>query len=305
LKLLCIFNPGASSGHARRLLPDIRTALERFAYLELLMTSHAGHARTLAASCDLDGLDGIVAAGGDGTLFEVLNGLYDRPERGAAPMGLIPIGTGNAFARDLGLAPNDWKSAIDLIASGQRKAFDVGRVDSDGQCFHFLNIVGMGFPVDALKTAKKLRRLGRSAFTVAVLREILRLKSAPLTIEVDGQRIEQQNIFLEISNTRYTGASFLMAPQALSDDGWLDVTLLRKLSRRRLLRLFPTIYSGGHLRFPEVSTFRAREVKILLPTGRQLLPDGEIHGRSPATVTCLQQDLQFFCPSAAGQPEKS
>jgi diacylglycerol kinase (ATP) len=296
LKLLLVFNPSASGGRARRLLPAIRAGLEAFADLKIEVTREPGHARRLVSAANLEGLDGIVAAGGDGTLFEVLNGLYDHPASSHVPLGLIPVGTGNAFARDLGLSSRDWRSGIDLIAAGHKKAFDVGRVQSVDGTFHFLNIVGMGFPVDALRTAKKLRKFGRSAFTLAVLREILRLKSSPLVIEFDGKRAEQENIFVEVSNTRYTGASFLIAPEARPDDGLLDITLLCRLSRWRLLRLFPTIYRGTHLRFPEVSTFQAREVKLIAPAGFPLLPDGEFHGESPATITCLKRDLEIFCP---------
>jgi len=298
LKLLLVFNPSAGGGRARHLLPAIRSGLEPSAELHVVSTHAPGHARSLVAEADLSGFDGIVAVGGDGTLFEVLNGLYQHPRANRVPLGLIPVGTGNAFARDLGLSPIDWRSGIELIAAGKTRAFDVGRVQCAGETFHFLNIVGMGFPVDALQTTKKLGKMGRSAFTLAVLREILRLKSAPLIIEVDGKRITQENIFVEISNTRYTGASFLIAPQARPDDGLLDVTLLCRLSRWRLLRLFPTIYRGNHLRFPEVSTFQAREVRIIAPAGFRLLPDGEFHGESPATITCLEKDLEIFCPLA-------
>lgn len=305
MKLLLVFNPSAANGRARRLLPAIRSGLEQFADLDVEVTHQPGHARRLVAAADLNGLDGIIAGGGDGTLFEVLNGLYEHPAAIRVPLGLLPLGTGNAFARDLGLSPHDWRAAIDLIARGHKRAFDVGQVRCAGETFHFLNIVGMGFPADALKTAKRLRKLGRSAFTLAVLREILRMKSYPLTIEVDGRRVEQENVFVEVSNTRYTGASFLIAPQARPDDGLLDITLLHKLSRWRLLRLFPTIYKGNHLKFPEVSTFQAREVHIIAPAGRQLLPDGEFHGESPATMTCLAQDLEFFAPVSSEKGAQS
>ena len=131
---------------------------------------------------------------------------------------------------------------------------------------------------------------------MAVLREMLRLKSYHLSIEIDGKNIQQDNIFVEISNTRYTGTSFLIAPEARLDDGFLDITLLRSLSRLRLLRLFPTIYTGRHVHFDEVSTYRAREIRIRAPKNQPLAPDGEFHGETPVTVSCLEKDLEFFAP---------
>jgi diacylglycerol kinase (ATP) len=294
MKLMLVFNPNACSGRASQLLPKIRKRLSRFAEVDVMVTRERGHARDLVAQTPLEGYSGVIAAGGDGTLFEVLNGLYEQPSSSRVPLGLIPVGTGNAFARDLGLLAGDWERGIDIIARNNRQSLDVGRVEAREKTFYFLNILGLGFPADAMRTAGKWKRIGRSAYTLAVLREVMRLKSYLLDIEIDGVRLEQDNIFVEISNTRYTGTSFLIAPDAELDDGLLDVTLLRKLSRLRLLRLFPTIYSGRHVEFEEVSTYRARKITIRAPLASPMVPDGEFFGQSPATITCLKHDLEFF-----------
>jgi len=296
LKLLLIFNPHAANGRAARLLPRIQACLEQFSELETLPTAYAGHARKLVSGSNLATFDGLIAAGGDGTLFEVLNGLYQHEREERVPLGLVPVGTGNAFARELGLLPGDWKKGIDIIAEGKLRPLDVGRVETNSEIFYFLNIIGLGFPVDAMTTAKKLKMFGNSAYTIAVIREIFRLKSYRLIIEINGKYIEERNVFVEISNTRYTGTSFLIAPHARVDDGLLDVTLVRELPRMRLLRLFPTIYSGRHVDFAEVSTCTASTIKIISPENCLLAPDGELYGETPVTVTCLRKDLEFFCP---------
>jgi diacylglycerol kinase (ATP) len=294
VNLLLIFNPHAASGRASRLLSRIRLGLERFASVELVLTHHSGHAIDLVAAADLGAFDGLVAAGGDGTLFEVLNGIYRHRPEARIPLGLIPVGTGNAFVRDLGLMPGDWQKGIDIIARNQPRAVDVGCVQTGSETFQFLNIVGMGFSVDAGLTAQKLKFLGNTAYTMATLLETIKLKSYPLHIEIDGKNIEQDNVFVEISNSRYTGTSFLIAPEARIDDGLLDVTLLSGLSRRRLLRLFPTIYSGRHVKYEEVSTFQAQQITIHTPGGRLLAPDGEFQGLTPADISCLHRDLEIF-----------
>jgi diacylglycerol kinase (ATP) len=296
VKLLLIFNPLAASGRATSLLPKIRHKLEKFASVELVLTHHAGHAVDLVAAKDLSVFDGIIAAGGDGTLFEVLNGLYRKVPAQRIPLGLVPVGTGNAFARDLGLMPGDWQKGIDIIARNQPRRVDVGRVQTRTETFHFLNIIGMGFVVDAGLTAQKLKVLGNAAYTVGTLWEALKLKSYSLHIEIDGKNINQNNVFVEISNSRYTGSSFLIAPDARIDDGLLDVTLLSALSRVRLLRLFPTVYSGRHVQYQEVSTFQAQKIRIHAPGAQMLAPDGEFHGHTPADITCLHRDLKIFWP---------
>ncbi len=150
-----------------------------------------------------------------------------------------------------------------LIRAGRVRRVDVGRVDQDpgsanSQPFHFLNIIGAGLPVDAMRAAEHIKFVGRSAYSLAAFWCAMKMKSYPLSIELDGELIEQDALFVEISNTRYTGTHFLMAPGARLDDGLLDLTLVRRLPRGRLLRLFPTIYHGGHVAFEEVLTRQAR-----------------------------------------------
>jgi len=124
--------------------------------------------------------------------------------------------------------------------------------------------------------------------------QAMRLRSHRLHIELDGEVLDEEALFVEVSNTRFTGTSFLMAPAAQFDDGLLDVTLVRRLPRYRLLRLFPTIYRGRHVEYPEVLTRRARELRILAPAGLILAPDGEFRGQTPATVACLHRELEIF-----------
>ena len=298
-----VFNPNAGSGRAARLLAALRQSLEAFARLELLQASDAGAVRERIAAADLDRYDGLLVAGGDGTLFEALNGMYAHPARQRLPLGVIPVGTGNAFARDLGLAPGDWRRSVAIVREGRRRRVDIGRVEYDsaaavgGQgcaAFHFVNIVGAGLPVDALHTAERLKALGPAAYSVAAFWQALRLRSHPLRLEADGETLEEDALFVEVANTRYTGASFLMAPAARFDDGMLDLVLLRRLPRHRLLRLFPTIYDGSHVTHPEVLTRRVRELRILAPEGLELVPDGEFRGHTPALIRCLERDLEIF-----------
>ncbi len=133
------------------------------------MTRGQGHATRLVARASLDGFDGVVAAGGDGTVFEVLNGLYMHERAQRIPLGLIPMGTGNAFAREFGLMPSHWMKAINRLASANTRRVDVGHVSCPEESFYFLNIIGIGFAVDAGLAARKLKFLGSAAYTLATL----------------------------------------------------------------------------------------------------------------------------------------
>lgn len=295
MKLLIIFNPSAAYGRSAKKLVDITAKFESLGINTTFMpTSHPGHGRELVANTDLSGFDGVVAAGGDGTVFEVLNGLYTHPKPARIPLGLLPIGTGNAFARELNLEGDAWCNAIELLQKGRTRQIDVGLVKSADRTYYFLNIVSMGFSVDAGLVAQKLKFMGNTAYTLATMWQVLKLKTYPLQMEIDGKLIRSDNVLIAISNSRYTGTHFLIAPDAVIDDGQLDVIMLEKLPRFRLLKLFPTIYSGRHIEYTEVSTYKGASIKIHSPQAMLLGPDGEFFGHSPAEITCLPRDLTIF-----------
>lgn len=295
MKLLVVFNPGAAHGRARRRLEDIRAALGAAGIEATVMLTEApGNANQMVRSARLDAWDGIAAAGGDGTLFEALNGLMAHATSARRPLGLIPLGTGNAFSRDLGLDPGDWRRGIEAIARGHTRRVDVAQLDHVDGRFHFLNIAGIGFVADAGRVSARLKFTGPAAYTLGTLWCCLRLRSHDLAIEVDGKPIQQDSLFLEVSNSRYTGTSFLMAPDARIDDGRLDVILARHLPRRRLLRLFPSIYSGRHVEYEEVTALTGRSIQISSPAGLEFMVDGEISGRTPARIDCLPGAIEMF-----------
>jgi YegS/Rv2252/BmrU family lipid kinase len=258
------------------------------------LTERQGHATEIVAAEELENFDGVVATGGDGTVFEALNGIFRNPAGPIIPFGVLPTGTGNSFSIDLGLKRGDVRGALELIAGGTTRKVDVGHCRTGDREFHYLNILGLGFVSDVTATAAKLKLLGNVSYTLGVIYRTAFLGTTRLQIEIDGEVVERDATFLEISNSRYT-ADFLMAPEARIDDGLLDVTLLGKISRGRLLRLFPTVFRGDHVQYPEVETFRARKIKVLSEEPKILTPDGELVGSTPAEITCLHQALDVFC----------
>ncbi len=297
MKLLIIYNPHAGHGKARKLIPKVKGYLKKFAVdFELQLTEYPGHGRELAEKADFTLYQGIVASGGDGTVFEVLNGYQCNPATAKPPMGIIPNGTGNAFVRDMGYQLGDWKKGIDTLISAAKKAIDVGKITTQNETYYFLNIVGFGFVSEVNEESLKYKKIGNIAYILAVFTALLRLKSYPLEIEIDGKSYHRDNTFVEISNSRYTGTTFLMAPQAELDDGFLDVTLLNKVTRRKILSVFPTIFKGDHNKFPEVEVFRTKKIKVLAPQNMKLSPDGELLAETPFEVECLKHKLVIFWP---------
>jgi len=294
MNILLIYNPFAGHGQAQKLLPEVETCLHdyRIGY-DMRLTEFRGHAIQLVCEADFSRYDGIIAAGGDGTLFEVINGYYQNPAADRIPLGVLPVGTGNAFARDLNLLNTRWREAVAIIAGQSRRKVDVGRFITGGQTYYYLNILGLGFVADVTEIAHKLKWIGNLSYTLGVLQKTLFLRSYPLRITLDGQTLERDIVFVEISNTHLT-SNFLMAPNAAIDDGYLDVTLLRKLGRLRLLQCFPKIFTGEHIQLPEIEQYKAKTITVETPLPKVLTPDGELLGATPIEVTCLHQAVEVF-----------
>jgi YegS/Rv2252/BmrU family lipid kinase len=295
MKLLLVANPCAGHGRAGRFLTEISDICRNLGLeVDTRPTGRPGNATEIIEAEDLTPFDGVVAAGGDGTVFEAVNGLFRNPAGSAVPFGVLPMGTGNSFSRDLGLKKGQIREALELIARGATRKVDVGRCRTGDRDLYYLNILGLGFVSDVAATASRLKLLGNASYTIGVVYRTAFLGTFRLELELDGDVIEREATFLEISNSRFT-ADFLMAPEAKIDDGLLDVTLLGKISRRRLLRLFPTVFRGEHIQYPEVETFTARSITVISDQPKILSPDGELIGTTPAEITCLHQALDVFC----------
>jgi len=294
IKVLLVYNPFAGHGRAQKILPDVEAYFqEKGIEFDLRTTDYHEHGIQIVKDADLSQYDGVVAAGGDGTLFEIINGYYRNESKVKIPIGVLPIGTGNAFARDLELHNTHWRDAIDIISLQLPRKVDVGQFISHGETYYFLNILGLGFVADVTEIALKLKVFGNLSYTLGVFQKTIFLKSHKLIITIDGQEYQRDNIFVEISNTRWT-ANFLMAPSAEIDDGFLDVTLLGKLGRIKLLKSFPKIFTGDHIYLDEIETFKAKEIKIETDVPKVLTPDGELVGITPIKVKCLHHGVEVF-----------
>jgi len=295
MKIFYLNNPASGNKNGTKYYPLINKEFDRQNIEhESVQTEYAGHGIEIIKNLDFEKYDGIAAAGGDGTLFEVINGYFANKSARRIPIGTIPIGRGNAFARDLDLVPERWTESISAISSGKTKKVDAGTFTTGESKYYFINILGFGFVTDIASTAFKLRMLGDLSYVFGVFYRTAGLQSYNLKMEVDGKLIERENVFVEISNTRYTGKDFLMAPSAKLDDGLLDVTLLNKLSRVKVLLCLPKIFKGTHIQMKEVETFKAGHLKIETGSPKLLTPDGQLMGSTPIVVECIPRAIEVF-----------
>jgi YegS/Rv2252/BmrU family lipid kinase len=295
--LLIIYNPHAGSGQAAKIMPAIESYLKEIelAYV-LKKTGGAKDVHSLITQSELERYSAVIAAGGDGTLFEVVNALMRIRPKNRLPLGVLPVGTGNAFSRELGLKPADWNKALDIIQRNHTKPIDVGKVQTSDEHFYFINIVGIGLVVNIGQTTQKIKKLGAASYSLAALWETMRIQPNKVKLSIDGEIIEDDLVFVEVANSRYTGTSFKIAPEAVIDDGLLDVVILKPISRWRILRLFPTIYDGSHIKHPEIETFKAKNITITTEDPMPMMPDGEFIGQTSANVSCEPGALELLTP---------
>lgn len=295
MKIFYLNNPASGHKNGIKYFSKIKEAFtKRGIEFDFRQTEYAGHGTEIIKSLDFSSYDGIVISGGDGTIFEMINGYFSNNSAKRIPVGVVPIGRGNAFARDLDLVPERWAEAIDAIISGKTKKVDVGVFTTGEMKYYFLNILGFGFVTDIAAIALKLKMFGDLSYILGVFYRTIALKSFNLKMEIDGKIFERKNVFTEISNSRYTGKDFLMAPSANIDDGLLDVTLLNKLSRVKVLQCLPKIFNGTHVQMKEVETFKARRIKIETSPAKTLTPDGQLMGSTPIEIECLPGAIEVF-----------
>ena len=263
-----IVNPVANRGGGERAIPAITSLLEQHGLaFDLVRTRQPWHAAELAQEAVAAGYECVVAAGGDGTANEVLNGLMRAKQAGAheTALGVLCVGRGNDLAYGLGI-PLDLEAGCRTLAQGQRRRIDVGRATGGlyPQGRYFGNGIGIGFDAVVGFEAAKLTWLhGYPSYLVAVLRTVFLYYKAPLTtIEYDGQTLTQPSLLISVMNGRRMGGGFLMAPQGEPDDGWLDLCIAREVSRTRIFGLIPHFMRGSQATQAPIRTGRTRRVTI-------------------------------------------
>ena len=286
-------NPYGGGKKGPKILKDVLPLFkQKNIELNIIETEYAGHNRDLANQLNMDGYDGFCCIGGDGTLNEVINGLLTRKDRLKFPIGLITGGTGNSFMHDLDCL--DPIEAANKIISDKRRFIDVFSCNTDGKTFYGFNILGWGIPTDANILADKLRWMGPQRYNFASIIEVLRHKKRFARVIIDNNSIGADFAFIIGCNTIHTGKGMRMAPLARLNDGLIDLIIVRKVSRFKLLKLFPKVFSGKHIGDPGVDYRQVKQFKIMSEDKSQLNLDGEVLGSTPVEVKILPKEVEIL-----------
>lgn len=296
-RVLIAANPRSGRGQGQKLLTESRAALTAAGYqVEAIVSQFDGHLLHVLPQQLQQQWDLVVALGGDGTLFQVVNCCMRQPDFDAT-IGLIPAGTGNTFSREFHL--NSWKpwqrilagkpAPVDLIRCRLEQAIPVY-----GREFFFLTATGFGFVSNATVAAVRYKRLGVAAYAVAVLRTLIKFDIGTFVLELDGRKFSSEAVFLIVANSRYIGGNMLISPRASVTDGRLEVLLLKRVDRWEFLKTFPKVFDGSHLNHPSFEVRQGTRLRLHAEPPQIATPDGEVIGRTPLEFEVLPQRLQFI-----------
>lgn len=261
---LVILNPYAGGGRAGKLWENIEPYMrERLGELEVAITPNSTVIPETIAQAQADGIQRVVAIGGDGTGHSIINALAEQAENGSPmTLGFVPGGTGQDFARFTDI-PLQAEAAIELLAQTEPRPVDVGYLEYDSAACYFMNIASAGLSGEVARRVNRSQTRRLWSFWLNTVGTFLSFSPVAVQIRLDGEDWYEGDIWLAaVANGAIFGRGMMIAPEANIHDGWFDVVVVKGSSRLRAITAMNTVYSGGHLRLPEVLSQKAKQVDI-------------------------------------------
>ena len=292
-KIYLIYNPYSGNRKGITILEKVKPIFENVnVAVDIIETQYAGHARELANTLPFEGYDGLCVIGGDGTMHEIVNGMLKREDGAKIPIGLIPGGTGNSFMHHVDCL--DPEVAARRILTGRKRKVDIAKANANGEIIFGFNIVGWGLPTDIVETATKIKWIGGQCYNIASLIEVLRNKPRLARVTFDKKKIAGDYGFILGCNTIHTGHDKKMAPLAQINDGLIDLIVLKKAGRLKLLYLFTKLFKGRHIGDSAVEYHQVKQFTIEPIDSHVLNIDGEMIGATPLKVKMLKREIEVL-----------
>jgi YegS/Rv2252/BmrU family lipid kinase len=288
-KYLAIINPAAGGGRSRKLLGP---ALERMRAagleVEVRETSASGHAADLARAAWREGHRKFISVGGDGTSYEIVNGLFPLADGGEQPtLGFLPLGTGNSFLRDF--SDQGVGYAMQSLIAGRSRKCDVLRLHHKDGVLYYINILSIGFSADvATLRMRRFSGWGEIGYQTSIFICLTRFRRRPFPLAADGEpQIDRRPcLFLTFNNSKYTGGTMMIAPTAETDDGLIEYVRWGPIGRIGLIRNLPGLYDGTHIHHPLAEVRKVGRVDFHLDAPVDVMIDGEV-----LTLLCQTLDV--------------
>ncbi len=299
---LVIVNPNAGNGKGKKDWDTISSLLSNMSLsFSVRFTERKGHAIILTSEGLAEGFRKIITVGGDGTLNEVVNGVlsYNMCPATDVSLAMIPVGTGNDWGRMFGI-PLNYEEAIKIIKEYKLMLHDVGLVsffDESGKKYrYFINIAGLGFESEVVRRTnyqKDRGRGGKAIYFYNLLTSLLSYKNTKAEIVIDDKIIKADLFSVNIGNGRYCGGGMRQTPNALPDDGLLDVTIINGMGKIEIIRNLRILYDGTILNHPKINGYRCKSIKVSSDSIIYTEADGESLGHTPAEFSIIPAGLKM------------
>jgi diacylglycerol kinase (ATP) len=277
-RFLAVVNPAAGGGRCGRLAgPALDRLRSQGIALDVAETRSPGQATALVREAHARGCRRFLAVGGDGTAFEIVNGIFPGDAGDRSAIAFLPLGTGNSFLKDFAGAPDAEHLAAALL-SGRRRACDVVRLTHADGVLYYINLLTLGFAADvAAITNRRFKRWGELGYILGVLTCLARLdrRAFPLRLDGSSQTDRRRCLFLSFSNSRFTGGQMMIAPRADACDGYIEYVRWGPIGRLGLLWNLRTLFDGSHIEHPLASRAAVRRVDFELDAPVDVMIDGE------------------------------
>jgi len=286
---LAVVNPAAGGGRGRKL---VGPALERLRAaglkIEIAETSARGQGIQIARDAYAQGYRRFIAVGGDGTSYEIVNGLFPLAQAGDPPtLAFLPFGTGNSFLRDF--SDRGVEHALEALLAGRSQPCDVLRLRHAGGVIHYINLLSMGFAADvATLRARHFSGWGELGYQASIFISLARFNRRPFPLRVDSEENTDRRrcLFLTFNNSKFTGGTMMIAPQAEINDGLIEYVRWGPIGRLGLIRNLPTLYDGTHISHPLAERRAAKQIDFSLDAPVDVMVDGEV-----LTLHCRTLDV--------------
>ncbi len=299
LPTFLILNPRSGSGKSEKLIPLIRDHFRvNNIPFDLHVTTFPDDARRVAAEV-MKSYPIVVAGGGDGTVNEVVNGIAGSD----GILGILPLGSGNDFANALSY-PKEFKQYLQVLIKQQIRLIDLGSIivmnsDSEKRSKYFINAVGIGLDAEVANEAGKMHRVrGLAKYAIAAMKVLFRYKAEFSAVIGSEFQSEGKHLLISIGNGKSSGGGFYLTPQALLDDGFLDVCMAKNLSMPEILKIFPFVLIGKHANFKKIDIKRTKKLVVRAQANLPVHVDGEIMGldNREITVEVIPRGIKILTP---------
>jgi diacylglycerol kinase (ATP) len=296
-RFFAIVNPAAGGGKSATLAGATLARLrENGIKVDVIASSAPGHAGELAREAYAQGYRNFLAVGGDGTAHEIINGIFSRnanPDR--ISLGFLPVGTGNSFLRDF--TEKGAADSLKALLANRKRPVDLVRLSHATGEVYSLNILSVGFTADVgAITNRMFKPFGHLGYLLGVIVRVIQLKRCAFTLRCDDETVwdDRRSLFLAFSNSKYTGGTMLIAPEADPSDGLIEFVRWGPIGRLGLLRMLPRLYDGTHMQHPLASRKSVRHVEFNIPLPTDVMIDGEIFSLKCKELDIVPSALDVF-----------